>query len=375
MKFRHKKLLTALTILSATILVLGVGSLHAQPADYRVTIQNLTQGQPLSPAVGATHSDEISMFVIGELASLELEAIAEDGNQGLMFNRFQGLLGDTVTSVFGQPPGMPPLAPNGNALTRPVMAMPDDVFSLATMLICTNDGFTGLDRVTLPMEGAKVFLLNGYDAGTEKNTEKSKDIVVPCGILGPVPMIGGKNKNKGPDTKPHIPIGAHPVITGKKDLTDAHRWVGPIAKVTITKVDDAADFFLARLNGTGEVPPVITDAIGRARFEFDGSNLHFELNVFDTVGITMAHIHLGLPNENGPVVAFLFGIPGGPNPPMDPFSGQLSIGILTDADLIGPFAGMSIADLVGELRNGNAYVNIHSAQNPSGEIRGQIGTQ
>ena len=41
--------------------------------------------------------------------------------------------------------------------------------SLATMLICTNDGFGGLNRVRLPPRVQRVFPLYGYDAGTEDN--------------------------------------------------------------------------------------------------------------------------------------------------------------------------------------------------------------
>jgi hypothetical protein len=36
--------------------------------------------------------------------------------------------------------------------------------------------------------------------------------------------------------------------------------------------------------------------------------------------------------------------------------------------------GKTIADLVQEIKNGDAYVNVHTVQHPAGEIRGQIET-
>src|SRR6266542_5114415 len=57
--------------------------------------------------------------------------------------------------------------------------------SWVSMLICTNDGFTGLDSIKLPAHvGDEVTALTaGYDAGTEINTEDFADIVPPCQAL------------------------------------------------------------------------------------------------------------------------------------------------------------------------------------------------
>jgi hypothetical protein len=41
-------------------------------------------------------------------------------------------------------------------------------------------------------------------------------------------------------------------------------------------------------------------------------------------------------------------------------------------DLQGPLAGKQIFDLVNIIKNGQAYVNVHTDQNQNGEIRGQI---
>lgn len=71
---------------------------------------------------------------------------------------------------------------------------------------------------------------------------------------------------------------------------------------------------------------------------------------------------------NGPVVVNLFG----PNKFGITVQRGVVRGILTNQDLVGPLAGRTIADLIREFERGNAYVNVHTNQNPGGEIRGQV---
>ena len=47
-------------------------------------------------------------------------------------------------------------------------------------------------------------------------------------------------------------------------------------------------------------------------------------------------------------------------------------GTITSDMLAGPMEGKTIADLITAMKDGNTYVNIHTEQNPNGEIRGQI---
>lgn len=122
------------------------------------------------------------------------------------------------------------------------------------------------------------------------------------------------------------------------------------------------------LSGDAEVPAVDTQARGVAIIKYDGEDLTYKLNAANIENVTQAHIHVGAAGTNGPPVAFLYGfelIPGR-------FSGTLSSGTITDDDLIGPLAGETVEDLLAEIRAGTAYVNVHTMQNPSGEIRGQI---
>jgi hypothetical protein len=47
-------------------------------------------------------------------------------------------------------------------------------------------------------------------------------------------------------------------------------------------------------------------------------------------------------------------------------------GNISDSSLKGPMEGKTLEDLVTAMDSGQTYVNIHTAQHPDGEIRGQI---
>ncbi|RMG98416.1 MAG: hypothetical protein D6706_07230 [Chloroflexi bacterium] len=208
---------------------------------YRVTIVNLATGQPISPPVVATHRAYVSMFHAGGLASPEIEALAEDGNQSLLVAALTGAHGVTDVVDVGMP-----LTRHGttvgdfaDSVTIEIAARPGDRLSLAGMLICTNDGFAGLDGVWLPRHGTAVYRARGYDAGTEENTERSADIVDPCSALGPVPLPGDPdgNENVAVNTYPAQYIMRHPGIMGNGDLSAVHDWDGAVLKVFVTRID------------------------------------------------------------------------------------------------------------------------------------------
>jgi hypothetical protein len=136
--------------------------------------------------------------------------------------------------------------------------------------------------------------------------------------------------------------------------------------------------FKASLTGTGEVlspgsstTPGTSLATGRAVFWMDeqGGALHFRLEVHNITGVFAAHIHLNGPGVNGPVVVALFNSAT----PTGLVNGLLSQGTITAANFVGPLAGHPLAELLTDIRSGDAYVNVHTLPNhPGGEIRGQI---
>lgn len=211
-------------------------------ARYQVTLENLTYGQPFSPPVAITHRRSSQMFVPNNRNALAaIEAIAEDGNQSLaveFFNRKR-----FVTDVVDV--GMP-LTPHGttvgnfsDTVTFEIVARPGDRLSLAGMLICTNDGLVIASDAHLPRYGSVSYGLEGFDAGTEDNTELSSHIVDACSALGPVVLQGDPNGNENDavDTNPAQGILWHPGIQGHGDLQDVHDWDGDVATLTIERID------------------------------------------------------------------------------------------------------------------------------------------
>lgn len=221
----------------------GVAKLH-KVEHYQVTLENTTSGQPFSPPVAVTHSRIAlnAIFGNGFFTPPAIEAIAEDGNQSLLVEQLG--LSPKVTQVVDI--GMP-LTPQGTAVgdfsdtvTFDIYARPGDRISLTGMLICTNDGLVGLNSAKLPRYGTTHYMLNGYDAGTEANTENSEDIVDACSALGPVVLNGDANGNVNDavDSNPQEQVGLHPGVAGVGDLLSAHDWDGSVAKLTITRVSD-----------------------------------------------------------------------------------------------------------------------------------------
>ncbi len=128
--------------------------------------------------------------------------------------------------------------------------------------------------------------------------------------------------------------------------------------------------FSADLNGNNQPTPIATTGHGRATFTLseNGDALHYMLESYNIDDVTASHIHVGEPGVNGGVTAFLYsGTPAGP------VNGVLSSGVITEADLLGAFAG-DFAGFVDALMSGGLYVNVHTSANPGGEIRGQIMT-
>lgn len=122
-----------------------------------------------------------------------------------------------------------------------------------------------------------------------------------------------------------------------------------------------------QLSGANEVPPVATVAQGSYSHKLDpavSKRLDFDLQAFG-VGFTMAHIHVGAPGTNGPVVAFLFG-------PVTAGVNTIDVtGTVRPENLVGPLAG-NWDGFLAAVMAGNTYVNAHTTAHPGGEIRAQI---
>lgn len=197
---------------------------------YEVTIENLTSGQPLSPGIIVTHDRSVHLFRLGHPASPGIVKIAEDGDPATAISAANGTAG-----IFSVTPINAPIhrrgGPGPSSATFQVEAPAAATqISISVMLICTNDGFTGLQSVPLPA-GSAVHYGQAWDAGSERNDQLSESIVDPCGEIGPVALPADGNNDALPEDGGRVT--GHRGISGDGDLTSAHRWRGPVAKITI----------------------------------------------------------------------------------------------------------------------------------------------
>ncbi len=127
--------------------------------------------------------------------------------------------------------------------------------------------------------------------------------------------------------------------------------------------------FIAELTGVEEVLQTVdSSAIGIAEFKLGQDNIMYAVNLTDIENVTAGHIHSGQVGENGPVIVTLFT----EDTPTDIMTGVFLEGNITAANLEGPMAGKPLSNLITAMRNDQTYVNVHTQQNPNGEIRGQI---
>lgn len=138
--------------------------------------------------------------------------------------------------------------------------------------------------------------------------------------------------------------------------------------------------FTTRLVGYQEVPFVSTHATGhfRAGLDYESDTIRYRLSYRNLSSEAhQAHIHLGQRHTNGGVAAFLC---GGGDKPACPESGVVTgtidaadvIDVTSPADTSQGIAAGEIGELMRAVRHNATYANVHTADFPSGEIRGQI---
>jgi hypothetical protein len=118
------------------------------------------------------------------------------------------------------------------------------------------------------------------------------------------------------------------------------------------------------------VPGIASGAGGTATVSLDTATrtVTYRVDVYNLPsGNTAAHFHAGGPGVSGPVVVNFTIQPN--------VSNDFSIsGTATAADLV-PRQAQGINswdDFVQALTLGQIYINVHSAVNPGGEVRGQV---
>jgi hypothetical protein len=106
------------------------------------------------------------------------------------------------------------------------------------------------------------------------------------------------------------------------------------------------------LSGQNEVPPNASGGSGTGKVELDGNVVKWNITYSGTTGpVTAGHFHgPAQPGANAGVVV--------------PFAGPLASPIIGSATLTPA--------QVDQLKQGLWYINLHTAANPGGELRGQV---
>jgi len=216
-----KKLITVIAaglLLSSTVWAGDTGT-----RTYEVTVTNLSKGINFTPRLGVIHNRNISLFELGEVASNELSDLAEGGDTGPL----QAML-DNSTDVYSTAISGGLLGPGESASFMIEGKNSHRLFSLASMLLPTNDAIVAINSLRLPKHGpSTVAFARAYDAGSETNDELCASI--------PGPTCGGTPFSDG-QAEGYVYVSNG--IAGNADLSaEEYNWNNPIAKVTIHLVN------------------------------------------------------------------------------------------------------------------------------------------
>lgn len=190
----------------------------------------------------AAHKKPVEIFEVGNAASYALQQLAENGNGDPLVAELGANKHVSAIWLTGEPlvPAADPGASGfSDSVTFEITSYKGAKYlSVASMLICTNDGFTGIDGVRLPKKvgQSKTIWSDAYDAGTENNTENFADIVPPCqGLIGVTGDAGTGTTNSA--LAEGGVIHHHNGIVGGNDLTLMdHGFTNPVIEITIERI-------------------------------------------------------------------------------------------------------------------------------------------
>lgn len=198
---------------------------------FDVSVTNLTVGQPFSPVGVFLHDNTQQVFSVGTPASVALETMAEGGDVSALIDAVQ-----SISEVTGDAPVGPGAS---STYTISIAAQPTEELELSvmTMLVNTNDGFTGVngaDITSLAAGQSMSWNAIAYDSGTENNTEAAGSL--------PGPADGGEGFNAVRDDI-NDQVTMHSGVVTADDglassiLNQTHRFDNPVARVRITRTE------------------------------------------------------------------------------------------------------------------------------------------
>ncbi len=217
-------------------------------------------------------------------------------------------------------------------------------------------------------DASRIFTINGGDA-EEVTTVSLEGLTLSDGIAergGAIFVSSGQTLSLDSVTLTNnVATGSGANSGGGALFNDGG--VVNIIDSTISE-NSAAAAASVSLTGAQENPPVTTAASGDATFNYDPASNTFSIDLFvtgleveaDDDGIpqvTGAHLHLGDAGENGDVIV---------NLDASNFVSEAGGIRLRLTDVAFP------AENVDDLVAGGIYINVHSTDNLSGEVRGQL---
>jgi hypothetical protein len=227
---RYRTLMTG-SVLVPLLLVLPMTAAEADRGGtrtYRVTIENRTPSrgggasQVLSPSLVVVHGQRFDLFEVGTPAAPAVVDVAEDAILATGLSEYSNHPDVEHVGAHGGP--LPP----GESHTFEIETHGSaHRLSLVTMLVSTNDAFTGLDAVQLG-GGTQTYWTMAYDAGSEVNDQLRSSIPGPC--------CGDASRG---GTDEHGVVAPHPGIAAGVGELDPARWGwprGPVARITVERV-------------------------------------------------------------------------------------------------------------------------------------------
>lgn len=231
-----KKNLSSLTVfllmIGGTLLLSGCGGdddHSTRTASYDIELVNLTANQPLSPMAVILHDGDYSAWQQGVASGSGLEQLAEGGSPAILLDEAKA-----DPAVHSSLAGSGAIAPGASEIVTIGGPAKQSQLTVATMLVNTNDAFTGITGQNLSAlkVGQSVSLVvPAYDAGSEANDESAATV--------PGPAAGGEGYNAARNDRNFVTT--HAGIVSADDglpssvLDESHRFQNPVAAITITR--------------------------------------------------------------------------------------------------------------------------------------------
>jgi len=206
--------------------------------EFEITVTNLSAGQPMSPVVVALHQNSYQAFQTGSPASVELEQLAEGGDNSALLTALG--VNNAVLDEVGGSGAIAPGASEVFELSAAEDALGTLSLSVLSMLVNTNDAVVAVNNQSLASMAINEtlnFYALSYDAGTEANTEAADT------IPGPAAAGGVREGFNAARDDIHDKVSIHAGVVTQADglstsvLSETHRWDHPSVKVSVVRVD------------------------------------------------------------------------------------------------------------------------------------------